>query len=73
MKPNYIYAAIGFVLLTALAILISRPDADALPERIVMESKHAAQQAGAQYSSLHFRESASRGKNDVHPQFERHD
>jgi len=28
-----------------LAILISRPDADALPERIVMESKHAAQQA----------------------------
>ncbi len=44
MKPNYIYGAIAIILLTALAILISRPDREALPERIVAESKHAAQQ-----------------------------
>jgi len=38
MKPNYIYGAIALILLTALAILISRPDKDLIPKQIKVES-----------------------------------
>jgi hypothetical protein len=42
MKANYIYAIIAFVLFTALAIAISWPDSDLLPERIRIDSFDAA-------------------------------